>query len=164
MNSKQPDLMFEAIKKSDIPALTAMMTRTFDDDAQKYLKQEKGGPPGYDTGEFFEKWLLGFDESQGYKMMVGDQIVGSFIVWIFESGENILGSIFVDPDSQDQGIGTRTWQYIERMYPETKSWTLETPIWATKNHFFYEQKCGFQRIGKREDEYIYKKEMRSTQD
>lgn len=163
MKSNQAKLTIKEIEKTDIPALTAVMTRAFDSDSQKHLQQSKGGPPGYDTGEFFEKWLFGYAESQGYKVMLEDQIVGGFIVWILGSGENMLGTIFMDPDCQNQGIGTRTWQQIERMYPETRSWTLETPVWATKNHFFYEQKCGFQRIGIREDEYVYKKEMRSAQ-
>jgi GNAT superfamily N-acetyltransferase len=154
-------LVFEPITETDVPELTAVMTRAFDDDAQKHLGQERGGPPGYDDGEFFRKWLFGYQESVGYKIIAEDKLIGGIIVWILEHGDNILGTVFVDPASQDQGVGTRTWQFIEATYPETRSWTLETPVWATKNHHFYEEKCGFHRVDVQEDTVVYRKSMRS---
>jgi GNAT superfamily N-acetyltransferase len=154
-------LVFEPITETDVPELTAVMTRAFDDDAQKHLGQERGGPPGYDDGEFFRKWLFGYQESVGYKIIAEDKVIGGVIVWILEHGDNILGTVFVDPASQDQGVGTRIWQFIETTYPESRSWTLETPVWATKNHHFYEEKCGFHRVDVQEDTVIYRKSMRS---
>jgi GNAT superfamily N-acetyltransferase len=154
-------LVFEPITETDVPELTAVMTRAFDDDAQKHLGQERGGPPGYDDGEFFRKWLFGYQESVGYKIIAEDKLIGGIIVWILEHGDNILGTVFVDPASQDQGVGTRTWQFIEATYPETRSWTLETPVWATKNHHFYEEKCGFHRVDVQEDTVVYRKVNRS---
>lgn len=154
-------LVFEPITETDVPELTAVMTRAFDDDAQKHLGQERGGPPGYNDGEFFRKWLFGYQESVGYKIIAEDKVIGGVIVWILEHGDNILGTVFVDPASQDQGVGTRTWQFIEATYPESRSWTLETPVWATKNHHFYEEKCGFHRVDVQEDTVVYRKSMRS---
>jgi ribosomal protein S18 acetylase RimI-like enzyme len=151
-------LTFEKIIETDIPELTAVMTRAFDDDSQKHLGKERGGPPDYDNGDFFRKWLFGYDESTGYKIIADDKIIGAFIVWILPDDQNILGTIFVDPAYQDQGVGTRAWQFIEATYPDTQSWTLETPVWATKNHHFYEKKCGFQKIKTEEDQIIYRKE------
>jgi GNAT superfamily N-acetyltransferase len=142
---EHPELTFEVIEASDIPALTPVMKRAFDDDAQKHLGQESGGPPGYDDGEFFRTWLLPYEESIGYKIMAGDRLIGGIIVWILPEGHNILGTIFVDPDLQDIGVGQRTWRFIEGTYPATKSWRLGTPSWATKNHHFY-VRCGFQRV------------------
>ena len=57
------NLTFETILESDVPELTRVMTRAFDDDTQYHLGQEKGGPEGYDTGEFFRTWLFPFKES-----------------------------------------------------------------------------------------------------
>jgi GNAT superfamily N-acetyltransferase len=142
MKSQSLDLTFPEIVEADIPELTAVMTRAFDDDAQKHLGQEKGGPPGYDDGEFFRTWLLGYEESIGFKIVADGQAVGAIIVWILPGGHNVLGTIFVDPPFQDRGIGQRTWRHIEAAYPEAVSWSLATPTWATKNHHFY-QKCGF---------------------
>lgn len=157
------EISFQLMADSDIPDLARVMKRAFDDDAQKHLGQESGGPPGYDNGDFFREWLLPYQESIGYKILRGGILIGGIIVWILPDGHNILGTIFVDPDYQDQGVGQRTWQYIERTYPETLSWRLGTPAWAIKNHYFYE-KCGFMivdsdpLIPSEEDSLIYWKE------
>ncbi len=162
-------LTFEVATEKDIPELTRVMARAFDDDARKHLGLEKGGPPGYDNGDFFRTWLLPYQESVGYKILLEEtsSVIGGIIVWILETRENFLGTVFIDPDYQDQGIGTQTWQFIETTYPDTKSWTLETPEWAVKNHYFYEKKCGFKKIkgkvektvGQSEIAFVYQKEM-----
>ncbi len=139
------NLNFEKIEESDILALTAVMKRAFDDDAQKHLGQQHGGPPGYDDGEFFRTWLLPYEESIGYKIIVDENIIGGIIVWILPKDDNILGTIFVDPDFQDKGVGKQSWRFIEGQFSETKSWRLGTPTWATKNHYFYCQ-CGFEMV------------------
>lgn len=148
----------------DIPELTRVMTRAFDDDSQKHLGKPKGGPEGYDNGDFFRKWMP-YKESVTYKIIAERKIIGGIIVWIYKHGSNTLGTIFVDPDYQDQGIGTQAWSLIEEAYPDTKSWTLGTPRWATKNHHFYE-KNGFRKIREEPDDnipggvsFIYSKRM-----
>jgi GNAT superfamily N-acetyltransferase len=158
-------MTFEEIAEADIPDLTEVMTRAFDDDAQRHLGQERGGPEGYDNGDFFRKWLFGYAETDGYKVLHQGKIMGGIIVWILPEGHNIVGTVFVDPALQNRGMGTRLWQFIETRYPQTKSWRLSTPSWATKNHYFYETKCGFQRVpsdpilGSPEGEFVYQKEM-----
>ena len=139
------NLSFRKIDESDIPLLTPVMKRAFDDDAQKHLGQQQGGPPGYDDGEFFRTWLLPYDESKGFKIMLEDEVIGGMIVWILPEGHNILGTIFVDPDHQDRGVGELSWKFVEKQYPGTKSWRLGTPSWATKNHRYY-TKCGFKQV------------------
>ena len=150
----------------DIPQLTKVMTLAFDDDAQKHLGTPKGGPPGYDNGDFFRKWMP-YEESVTYKIVAEGKTIGGIIVWIYKHGRNVLGTIFVDPDYQDQGIGTLAWRLIEETHPDTKSWTLGTPSWATKNHHFY-AKNGFTKIREESGEdipggvsYIYSKAMDS---
>lgn len=158
------ELEFVDMLEEDIAALTQVMKRAFDDDAQKHLGKARGGPPGYDDGEFFRTWLLPYEQSVGYKIMQAGELIGGIIVWILPEGDNILGTIFVDPRYQDIGVGFRTWAFIERKYPETKSWRLATPTWATKNHHFY-SKCGFLEVESdplipaEEDTTIYRKQM-----
>jgi len=144
------DAVFETITEEDIPDLTRVMTRAFDHDTKTNLGKERGGPPGYDDGEFFRKWLFSYDESKGFKILFEGRVVGGFIVWILPSGKNVLGTIFVDPDYQNRGIATKAWQFIENTYPDTRSWTLGTPSYAVGNQHFYEHKCGFHKI-KEED-------------
>lgn len=158
-------LEYIQITESDLPVLIDVMTRAFDDDTRTHLGEERGGPEGYDNGEFFRTWLFPYKESRGFKNLKDGRTVGAFIVWILPKGENNLGTIFIDPDFQDQGIGTATWAHIEATFPETKSWTLGTPSWSTKNHSFYEKKCGFRKIREEEtpdhawNSYIYQKMM-----
>jgi len=167
MEKKHQDLelRFQTMEEIDIPALTPVMKRAFDDDAQKHLGKKSGGPPGYDNGDFFRTWLLPYQESVGYKVISGEIVIGGIIVWILPKGNNILGTIFVDPEYQDLGVGWNTWQFIEETYPDAKSWRLGTPVWATKNHHFY-QKCGFERVDldplipPEEDSVIFRKEIR----
>jgi len=163
MTKKEP--LFQDLTEDDIPEITPVMKRAFDDDAQKHLGKESGGPPGYDNGDFFRTWLLPHQESVGYKILLGDMLIGGIIVWILPEGHNILGTIFVDPEYQDQGVGGKTWFFIEQTYPDTISWRLGTPSWAEKNHHFY-RKCGFEQVDAdplippEEDMVIYRKEKR----
>jgi ribosomal protein S18 acetylase RimI-like enzyme len=142
------NLIFSSITEADVSGLTDVMTRAFDDDARKHFGTEKGGPPGYDNGEFFREWLFGQKVTVGYKAVLDDRILGAVIVWIFDTGNNYLGVIFVDPQYQDSGVGTRIWAFIEASFPNTKTWQLETPSLATKNHHFY-KKCGFRKVGEK---------------
>lgn len=153
-----PSLSFEAMTEADIPTLTAVMTRAFDDDAQRHLGRPRGGPDGYDNGDFFRKWAFGYQESAGYKVLLNGEIVGGFIVWLLPHGDNILGTIFVTPAMQTRGIGAAIWRHIETAFP-AKSWTLETPVWAGSNHRFYTGQCGFTRVEQKGDSVVYRKLM-----
>ena len=120
-------LQFQLLTEDDLPLITPVMKRAFDDDAQKHLGQESGGPPGYDNGDFFRTWLLPYPESVGYKIQIGDQIVGGIIVWILPERHNILGTIFVDPAYQDQGLGQQTWRLLKKAtrIPGAGDWALQ---------------------------------------
>ncbi len=157
-------LLFEKFEQSDIPELTGVMTRAFDDDAQKHLGKPRGGPEGYDNGDFFRTWLFGYDVTRGFKVVHRGKAIGGMVLWILPDGNNILGAIFVEPAYQDRGVGAQMWQFVEATYPQTRSWRLATPDWATKNHAFY-AKCGFKRVGRDalpdvpEGFFVYQKEM-----
>lgn len=154
---EQVKLHFERMRESQIPELTEIMTRTFDDDAQKFLGQPSGGPPGYNTGEFLRKFAIDGD-GLGWTIFADGQIIGAFIIFITPTHDDWLGNIFVDPDYQGQQIGTRTWAFIEETYPDALTWNLETPTWAVRNHHFYE-KLGFVRVKTAGEDTLYKKEM-----
>lgn len=158
------DLSFEVFTQDDIPEMTGVMTRAFDDDAQRHLGKPRGGPEGYDNGDFFRQWLFQYDVTHGFKVLHQGKAIGGITVWVLPDGHNILGTIFVDPAYQDRGVGSRLWHFVEETYPQTHSWRLATPIWATKNHGFY-AKLGFKHVGRDalpdvpEDCYVYQKDM-----
>lgn len=153
----KPLVRFEKATEKDVPELTKIMKKAFDDDAIRFKgNPEGGGPPGYDDGSFLMKWGLTGDGQNPpgllCKILVdtekGEKLVGAFIVFIDEKvgtpGNNTLGNIFVDPKWQDRGIGSQAMQYIFATFP-AKRWVLGTPEWATRNHHFYE-KNGFAKI------------------
>jgi len=156
MQLQEAELSFQRITESDIPELTQVMKRAFDDDSRRFLGRPRGGPPGYDTGEFIRKWAVEAG-GQGWKIIADGRAVGAFIVFVTESENATLGTIFVDTPVQDQKFGTRTWEFIEATYPCAGVWSLETPTWAVRNHHFYE-KLGFVRVEIDGDQVVYRKE------
>lgn len=139
---------FERALESDIPAMTGVMTRAFDDDSRRFRGLPEGGPPGYNTGEFLEKWMK---PGLCYKMLRSDEIIGVFIVFtnVPQPGHNVLGTIFIDPAYQDRGIGTQAMSFIHETFPAER-WLLETPKWATRDHHFY-RKNGYEKSSERFD-------------
>ena len=136
-------LVFEELREEDIGELTGVMTRAFDEDTRIHLGEEKGGPTGYDNGDFLRKWGLHKD-STAYKISLEGKTAGGLILWIRpEEKENYLGTIFIDTGLQNRGIGRTIWEFVEREYPDTKKWSTETPSFSRRNHNFYVNKLGF---------------------
>ena len=143
------EIVFKKAVKNDIPELTKVMTRAFDDDTRRFRGNPAGGgPPGYNTGAFLRKWM---GPGICYRITKGDKVVGGLIVFINKDGNNFLGSIWVDPQYQNLGIGAQAIQFIEKTHPDTGKWSLGTPEWSTRNHHFYE-KCGYKKVGEARNE------------
>jgi GNAT superfamily N-acetyltransferase len=154
-----PSLAFAETLKSDVEPLTRIMTRAFDDDTRVHLGQERGGPPGYDNGDFFRKWLFEPQATAGFNVLADGELAGAVIVWIFGHGRNVLGTVFLDPIHQNRGLGTRVWRFVEAAYPQTVSWSLDTPVWSARNRHFYEHKCGFREDRIKDGFVFYRKAM-----
>jgi ribosomal protein S18 acetylase RimI-like enzyme len=159
------DLQFEEFREADVEVFIEIMKRAFDEDAKRHLNEEFGGPPGYDNGEFLRRWALD-KNSQSFKVLKDAKPIGLFIVWINDNNENFLGNMFIDPEFQDQGFGTKVWRFIESEYPDTIIWRTETPGFSKRNHNFYVNKCGFKIVridnpgNKYEESYFMEKEMK----
>jgi RimJ/RimL family protein N-acetyltransferase len=102
-----------------------------------------GGPPGYSSEQWQKKMMHIGDY---HKILVGDQIVGGFIVLRKRPREYELGRIFIDPDHQNQGMGTQAMEFLLEEYPLAKRWTLDTPAWNRRTRHFY-KKVGFVEVG-----------------
>lgn len=158
------NISFSQVTQEDVESLTAIMTRAFDEDSRIHLGKEKGGPPGYDTGEFIRKWGLNPD-STANKIFFKGELIGAIILWINKNGNNFLGCLFIDAKEENKGIGTQVWKLVEKNYPNTKKWATETPGFSKRNHNFYVNKCGFKIVEIKnpgdinEESYILEKEM-----
>ena len=92
-----------------------------------------------------KKWGL-HKHATSYCILGNRQLIGGVILWINEDHNNFLGTIFIDPLYENQGLGTKVWHMIEKLYPDTETWNTETPIFSSRNHNFYVNKCGFHII------------------
>jgi len=128
---------------ADVPALTAVQTRTFDDDTRQHGRGEQGGPPGYNSDDWQIRLI---QQGDYYKIVAADKIVGGFIVYPLGGCHWELGRVYIDPAQQNRGIGAQVLAFIEREYPQARRWTLDTPTWARRNQHFYE-KHGYVKIG-----------------
>ena len=160
---------FKKAKIEDAETLTEIQKRTFDDDSRRFgglpaggpVPHVFGGPPGYDSVD----WTLwAMKTGIYYKILAGDQIIGAVILFDMHKRHFNLGRIFVDPDWQDQGIGSQAIRFIEKTFPYVKRWSLDTPEWAIRNHHFYE-KLGYVKVGEEAPKgidirlYLYEKRM-----
>lgn len=72
--------------------------------------------------------------------------VGNMIVKLREAGECHLTSLGVIPGYQRQGIGSSALAFLERRFPESVKFTLDTPADQDGNRLFY-RKAGYREIG-----------------
>jgi len=102
-----------------------------------------GGPPGYNSPAWQSKMMR---IGEYYTIETEGQIVGGLIVLRKGTREYEVGRIFVDPDFQNQGIGTEAFEFLWKEYPLAKRWNLGTPAWNRRTRHFY-KKVGFTEIG-----------------
>ncbi|MDV3425917.1 MAG: GNAT family N-acetyltransferase, partial [Bacillota bacterium] len=123
-------LKFEKADSKDAEALTKVQIRAFSND----VKICGGGPPGYDS---VDKQISLMKNQIYYKILDFGKIIGGFIVKSEGKGQYELYRLFIDPDYQGKGIGSRTLMYIEKELIDAVKIVLETPSFNIKNHAFY---------------------------
>jgi GNAT superfamily N-acetyltransferase len=133
---------FSRARPSDAEQLARVSERAFHSDIHCGAPGV-GGPPGYKSADWQKRMMRA---GQYYRITLDGQIVGGFIIFPKEPRCYELGRIFVDPDVQNQGIGTRAFEYIWRTYPLAKKWALGTPEWNVRTRHFY-AKVGFVEVG-----------------
>lgn len=135
-------IRFEKARPKDAAALAHISERAFHSDIHCGAPGI-GGPPGY-SSEGWQRQMMGIGDY--FKISLGDQIVGGVIVFRKGPREYELGRIFVDPDYQNQEVGTQAMEFLWEEYPLAKRWTLGTPAWNRRTRHFY-KKVGFVEIG-----------------
>lgn len=122
--------------------LVRVQVESFHSDAVLYPGVEKGGPPGYDSVDRMRRKIA---EDVTYTIRADGKIVGGVMLFEKEAGHLHLDVFFVDPSLHSKGIGSKAMTFLAETYPGVR-WTLDTPVYALRNHHFYE-KFGFVRVG-----------------
>jgi GNAT superfamily N-acetyltransferase len=147
---KAPDQVeITLAEPADARTLTEIQIRAFHDDVRRFdgarADDTPSGPPGYDSAD----WQLEMmKRGRYYAIRQAGRIVGGAIVLPLAGGVYNLGRIWVDPASQGRGIGRAAIHSPHCAFPDARSWTLETPAWAVRNHHLYES-LGYVKVGER---------------
>ena len=136
---------------SDALVLNCISKQSFDSDVEVGAPSA-GGPPGYMSLKFHMKMAR---SNHLYKLTDNGLIVGGAI--LFPDGDTLnIGRIFVSPEHFRKGYGIYMMQAIEAMYPEVKTFTLDTPVWNTRTNSFY-TKLGYTEVRRSNDLIFYSK-------
>ena len=136
---------------SDALILNCISKQSFDSDVEVGAPSA-GGPPGYMSLKFHMKMAR---SNHLYKLVDNGLIVGGAI--LFPDGNTLnIGRIFVSPEHFHKGYGIYMMQEIEAMYPEVKTFTLDTPVWNSRTNSFY-TKLGYTETRRSNDLIFYSK-------
>ena len=141
-------LKFEPAGTADALTLTGISKRSFDSDTEVGAPS-KEGPPGYMSVPFHTKMAR---QGHLYKLTDNGLIVGGALLFPQDDVLNV-GRIFVAPEHFRKGYGIFIMQESEKMFPEVKEFTLDTPVWNVRTNSFY-TKLGYKEV-KRDKEFVY---------
>ncbi|SFI71683.1 MULTISPECIES: GNAT family N-acetyltransferase [unclassified Bacillus (in: firmicutes)] len=148
----------------DAETLTEISKKAFNEETKKWFPNQENiidyniQPPGYASIEM-TKYMI--KELNYFKILYNEMIVGGIIVTISGQSFGRIDRIFVDPNSQGKGIGSKVITLIEQEFLNVRTWDLETSSRQINNHFFYE-KMGYKTTFKTEDEYCYIKRIETS--
>ena len=144
-------LQFVKAGTSDALTMTGISKRSFKSDAL-IGGPLSGGPPGYMSVPFHTKMAR---QGHLYKLTGEGLIIGGAILFLKNDILNV-GRIFVAPEHFCKGYGIFMMQEIEKMFPEAKEFTLDTPVWNARTNTFY-AKLGYKEIKRDKDLVFYSK-------
>ena len=142
------DIQLTIAGTSDAPVLNAISKLAFDSDVLVGAPSA-GGPPGYMSLKYHIKMAR---SGHLYKLTENGLIIGGAILFLNRDTLNI-GRIFIDPAHHRKGFGTRMMHEIEKLFPDIKTYTLDTPVWNARTNSFY-LKLGYAEE-KRNREFVY---------
>ena len=129
------NVTIERSEVEEAERLVRVQVASFHSDAALYPGVEEGGPPGYDSVDLMQRKIA---EDIAYTIFADGEIVGGVILFAKEMEHMHLDVIFVAPEMHGKGIGSRAMTFLAENYPGVR-WTLDTPVYAVRNHHFYEK-------------------------
>lgn len=147
----EKSLRFSKAGTSDALILNCISRSSFDSDVDVGAPS-KGGPPGYMSLKFHMKMAR---SNHLYKLEDSGLIVGGAI--LFQDGDTLnISRIFISPEHFHQGYGTYMMREIEAMFPEIRTFTLDTPVWNTRTNSFY-TRLGYTEVRRNKEFVFYSK-------
>ncbi|MBD7963935.1 GNAT family N-acetyltransferase [Fictibacillus norfolkensis] len=151
----------EKASVNDAVHLTAIMKKTFDYEAEKWISNRdiidyNIQPPGYTSVEM-TKYMI--RELEYFKVMYDGLLVGGIIATISGKSYGRIDRIFINPEHQGNGIGSAVINLIEKEFPFVRAWDLETSSRQLNNHHFY-KKMGYVVTFEGEEEYCFVKHIK----
>ena len=130
----------KVVESSDLVKYKSDMQEAFQKGFERYYGKSKYTIlPEADIDE-----SLNTKGAKAYKAVLDGEMVGGAIVVIDPiTNKNSLHLLYVKYNLESKGIGKEIWDFIEGLYPNTKSWETCTPYFDKRNVYFYLNKCGF---------------------
>lgn len=132
-------MKFDKAEPDDVDELVVAHAESFSEAEQMYGE----GPPGYKNAQWHHEMI---NIHSYIKIGDADEVVGGIIIHDKGNGEYFLDTLYVRPSYQGQGIGRKAVNYIEKVFPDAKKWSLVTPYRDFRNHRFYES-LGYVKVG-----------------
>lgn len=125
---------------NEMPRLKKILEESFATAMEDYPKDNKKMP--VPSGEDLEAMQVsGMDILGIYN---SSELIGGAVISVNrESKINTAELLFISAAEKGNGLGTKAWFAIEKMYSDTKKWELGTPYFLKRNINFYINKCGF---------------------
>lgn len=128
-------------EQKDASALSIIQRHAFEEDIERY--GERSDCPAYETLERLEQKIFAFDY---YVLEENGRIIGGAVMRPLSDDEMRLSRIYIEPRYHNLGVGKFFMQHLESVYPQMKTWGLDTPFKNFRNHHFYES-LGYVKIG-----------------
>ncbi len=126
---------------SDAQSLYNLQKQVFKQMYEKY--QDHDTTPFNQTFERFKERL---NQGTFYKITIAQELVGSVHVYKKSAGVMRLHMINILEGYQGRGIAQTVIKRLEMLYPEARSWELDTILQEQKNCYLYE-KMGYKQTG-----------------
>ena len=148
------DLKFMKAGTADALVLNSISRQAFDSDTEVGAAS-RGGPPGYQSVSFHVRMAR---MNHLFKLVDGNGVILGGAI-LFRQGDTLnVGRIFIDPRHFRKGYGILMMREIEDMFPDVRSFTLDTPVWNTRTNAFY-TRLGYSEV-KRDTDFVYYSKIR----
>ncbi|MBL4953084.1 GNAT family N-acetyltransferase [Neobacillus sp. OS1-32] len=135
------DIKIARTKMKEAAPLLKIQKQAFQADLKKYRDYDSS--PAAESLDFF---IYRMGHSLHYTVYLDGKMAGGICLVKISDDHFRLFRVFLSPEFQNKGLGTRILKMLEKQYPEVTKWSLDTPKDHARNRRFYE-KFGYQQTG-----------------